>query len=145
MRPAVALSLLFLPLMLAGCFQGPANAGNPHSDPQPASAGSNELKNRGFLRGTVIKGPLSPASPPGVSGNAPVSGARVDIATADGNSMSVQTDSAGNFRIALAPGTYRITMPSLHGAMFSKDLPATVTISPDQEQSLTIVLDTGIR
>lgn len=132
--------------MLAGCLPGAANAGNSGSEPQRGSIGVDELKDRGILHGTVSKGPLSPVSRPGVSGNAPVPRARVDIATTDGkSSISVETDAAGNFRVALAPGTYTITMPSLHGAMFSKDLPANVTIAKGQEQSLTIVLDTGIR
>ena len=146
MKLAFVLSLLCLPLMLAGCSPGPANAGNSGSEQPRGSIGIEELKDRGILQGTVSKGPLSPASPPGVSGNAPVPRARVDIAKTDGkSSMSVETDTGGKFRVALAPGTYTITMPSLHGAMFSKDLPASVTIAPGQEQSLTIVLDTGIR
>lgn len=36
-------------------------------------------------------------------------------------------------------------MPSLYGAMFSKDLPAIVSVGVGEEKRLDIHLDTGIR
>ena len=70
----------------------------------------------------------------------------MQIATEDGKwKTSVKTDAAGHFSVRLAAGTYQITMSSLYGAMFTKDLPATVTIVSGQETRLDIHLDTGIR
>ncbi len=55
------------------------------------------------------------------------------------------TDAEGAYRISLAPGTYRVTMGPLAGLEFTKDLPATVTITAGQEARLDIHIDTGMR
>jgi hypothetical protein len=101
----------------------------------------------GVFSGTVSKGPVSPtvragaAEPP--SG---VAGAQVDISTlAETPVQSVKTDSSGAFRLSLPTGTYKVTMPSLYGAMFTRDLPATITITAGEETRLDIHLDTGMR
>lgn len=75
-----------------------------------------------------------------------VANARIDIATAEGKPFtSAVTDSGGTFKVKLPPGTYNLTMPSLYGAMFTNDLPATVTIADGEEKRIDIHLDTGIR
>lgn len=103
-------------------------------------------RSTGVLEGSVTKGPLAPMVRPGMPSASGISGAHIDIATADGGPVtSVETDSAGNFKLDLPAGTYKVTMPSLYGAMFSKDLPATVIIVPGEEKRLDIHLDTGIR
>jgi len=106
-----------------------------------------DVQPTGVFAGTVTKGPVFPVVRPGApeppSG---VAGAQVDIATPEGKPIaSVQTDSSGAFKVSLPTGTYRVTMPSLHGAMFTRDLPATVTIATGQEKRLDIHLDTGMR
>jgi Carboxypeptidase regulatory-like domain len=100
-----------------------------------------------MLVGSVTKGPLSPVEQPGgAPSSLGVAGARIDIATAKGNLLtSVVTDSGGTFRVKLPPGTYKLTMPSLYGAMFTKDLPAIVTIAAGEVKRIDIHLDTGIR
>jgi Carboxypeptidase regulatory-like domain len=97
--------------------------------------------------GRVTKGPLSPVErfggPPPFVG---VVGARIEIATEHGDQVtSVLTDASGDFKVRLAPGTYNLTMPSMHGAMFTRDLPATVTITAGVAKQINIYLDTGIR
>jgi hypothetical protein len=98
------------------------------------------------LTGSVTKGPLAPLQRPGTSSESGVRSAHIDIATTDGKPVtSVETDSAGTFRVDLPSGTYKVTMPSLYGAMFTKDLPAIVHVSSGKEKRLDIHLDTGIR
>jgi len=102
----------------------------------------------GILVGSVTKGPLSPVEqqPGGAPPSMGVAGARIDIATAKGKPLtSVVTDSGGTFRVQLPPGTYKLTMPSLYGAMFANDLPAIVTIAASEVKRVDIHLDTGIR
>ncbi len=71
---------------------------------------------------------------------------RIDIARPDGTlAQSVKTDNDGAYRMLLPPGAYKVTMPSLYGAMFTKDLPGIVTIMSGQQTRFDIHLDTGIR
>jgi hypothetical protein len=101
----------------------------------------------GVFSGTVSKGPVSPTVRAGVAEPpSGVAGAQVDIATLTEKPVqSVKTDSRGAFRLSLPTGTYKVTMPSLYGAMFTRDLPATITIAPGRETRLDIHLDTGMR
>lgn len=108
MRPGAALRIVVALVLLAPCA---------HAAPT----------SMGVLTGSVTKGPLSPVERPGMSSGSVVSGAPIDIGTLDGKLVtSVETDSAGTFRVDLPAATYKVTMPSLYGAMFSKDLPAVV-------------------
>jgi hypothetical protein len=101
----------------------------------------------GVLSGTVTKGPFSPVVRRGQFEHpAGVAGAQIEITTAGGQAFgSVKTDSKGAFRVELPTGIYQIAMPSQYGAMFTKDLPATIRIVDGQEKRLDIHLDTGIR
>jgi Carboxypeptidase regulatory-like domain len=104
------------------------------------------MQSTGILAGTLTKGPLSPVERPGTPPSSGVAGAQIDIATNGGKLLtSVETDSSGTFSVNLPVGTYKVTMPSLCGAMFTKDLPATVTIAAGRQTRLDIHLDTGIR
>jgi hypothetical protein len=58
---------------------------------------------------------------------------------------TVLTDQAGQYRLNLPPGSYLIEMAAAKGRGFTKDLPATVTITQGQETRLDIRIDTGIR
>ena len=114
MKLGILAEMLLVPLLLGGGASQLVATGNDQSS--------------GVLVGSVTKGPLSPVarrggSPPSLG----VARSRIDIATAKGKPLiSVVTDSSGNFRVKLPPGTYNLTMPSLDGAMFTKDLPAFV-------------------
>lgn len=130
-------SVLLLALLLAGSQMPSANTGIIVAGRSPG----------GVLYGSVTKGPLSPVVRPGqirlASG---VRGAQIEIITAQGQPIrSVKTDSKGAFTVTLPAGTYQITMSSLYGAMFTKDLPASITIVDGREKRLDIHLDTGIR
>ncbi len=146
MKLAIVLPASAVLLMLVGCSPAPGPAAEVRtiSGLEPIGAAK---EGRGVVEGSVLKGPTSPMVQPGISSSANgVPGAQVDFATLGGRRVaSVKTDSAGNFRVELPAGTYNITMPSLYGAMFTKDLPAVVTIVAGQVQRLDIVLDTGIR
>jgi hypothetical protein len=106
-----------------------------------------DVQSSGELVGTVSKGPVLPAVRPGEPlPPAGVGGAEIDIAPINGEPFtSVKTDSNGAFRVKLPVGTYRVTMHSMYGAMFSRDVPTSVTIVAGQQQHLDIHLDTGIR
>lgn len=111
---------------------------------KPRMAGAAPMT--GILSGRVTRGPLSPVEIAGRPDADQVVGAQIDIRRSDGTrSFSVKTDPNGAYNALLPPGTYTVTMPSLYGAMFNKDLPATVTIVSGQQTRLDIHLDTGIR
>jgi hypothetical protein len=147
MKRVWLLQLLLVLLVPHACWAHRGDTAYPVSRPETIGVAS-PVRNQdtGILEGKIRKGPLSPMiRPGGPSADAGLAGAQVDIATVDGKPVaSVRTDSAGNFRIRLPPGTYNVTMHS-HGAMFTRDLPATVTILANHEQRLDILLDTGIR
>jgi hypothetical protein len=113
-------------------------------------AGTHEAQSvsgMGVLVGRVIVGPLSPVVRSGESG-APVGvpGARIVISRIGGEeTTALVTDDHGGFRVPLPPGSYRIDMPPLTGGRFTKDVPATVTITEGQGTRLDIRIDTGIR
>jgi hypothetical protein len=136
MKLLPALRVSIVAAFLVACAAPVAKGEHPVSQPEAT----------GVLAGSVSRGPLTPHEPVGGrSRRAQVAGARIDIATADDTPVtSVETDSLGDFKLNLPPGTYRLTMPSLHGAR-PRNLPATVTITPGQEQRLDLYLDTGLR
>lgn len=137
-----------LAFIVAGCsdHRGSSGSANPHPNAAVSTASASDAQPASVLVGRVTKGPLRPVQPEGQLSAAPVAGARIDVATADGNPVTrAETDATGAFRISLAPGTYQVTMSSFYGAMFTKDLPATITIGAGEEKRLDIVLDTGIR
>lgn len=126
-------------LVLAGCGSPPVFY--PSSSGNDAAAQTMPQQSTAVIAGTVSRGPVTPNQPAGHPGAAPVPNARIDVATPDGTAVtSTQTDAQGNFRIAMPPGTYRITTASGR----SKDLPATVAISPGEEKRLDITIDTGL-
>jgi hypothetical protein len=55
------------------------------------------------------------------------------------------TDQEGHYRLSLPPGSYRVEMGPLPPMQFTKDLPATVTITVGQETRKNIRIDTGMR
>jgi hypothetical protein len=122
---------------LLACAQG---AG----DVTPASAA--ELPGgAGALTGTVTLGPTVPAERPGVPSSVAASGVRIVISRLDGRELqSVVSDAGGIYRAVLPPGSYQLTIPQLPRPQYTKDLPATVTITAGQEARMDIRINTGI-
>jgi len=105
------------------------------------------LRGMGVLVGRVTMGPVSPVVRRG-DPDAPVGvpDARMVISGLAGQEIkSVVTDADGRYSVHIPPGSYHIDMPPLTGGRFTKDLPATVTITEGQETRLDIRIDTGIR
>jgi hypothetical protein len=125
--------LLIFPAILGGCF---------------AAVAVTEASPRtyGVLSGSVSRWPLTPNEPARrPERRAQVSGARIEVATMKGTPVTaVETDSGGNFRVELPPGTYRLTMRGLHGVR-PRNLPSTVTIAAGHEERLDILMDSGLR
>jgi hypothetical protein len=101
----------------------------------------------GVLVGQVTRGPLRPVERPGgPPGAAPVPGAKIKITGLGAQESRVAvTDQDGHYRLSLPPGSYRVEMGPLPPMQFTKDLPATVTITPGQETRKDIRIDTGLR
>ena len=137
MRSASALLCLAL---LAGLLSlaGPAQAGDG-ARPLPAGMG--------LLAGRLTRWPTSPVGGPGIkSSEAPAPGVKLLIYNpAHQEIASVITDAAGQYRLHLPPGPYLIELAPGQGRVFSKDLPAGVTITRGQETRLNLHLDTGLR
>ena len=101
----------------------------------------------GTLTGRVTLGPVSPVERPGSqSAPTPAPGVRLLIyGPARQEIATVTTDTDGQFRVELTPGTYQVEMGPRKGKEFTKDLPATVTITPGRETRKDILIDTGMR
>lgn len=101
----------------------------------------------GFLTGVVTRGPMSPVQGPGLpAAAAPATGVKLLVYGSQRQEVAaVLTDQAGHYRVKLPPGSYLIEMALEKGRGFTKDLPATVTITRGQETRLNIRIDTGIR
>ncbi len=132
--PLVFLAVLVGLLGLAGGSQADESA-------QPPVAGM------GSLSGRVTRGPLSPLQGPGMPpATAPAPGVKLVVYGPGRQEItSVQTDAGGQYHLNLPPGTYLIEMAPEKGLGFTKDLPATVSITEGQATRLNIRLDTGIR
>lgn len=102
---------------------------------------------RGALAGRITRAPVSPVILPNVSyAPSPVANVKVMVMALNGQRFATSiTNEKGYFRIALAPGTYQVTLGPLGGMAFSKDVPATVSIKAKGEVWMEIHIDTGIR
>jgi hypothetical protein len=104
----------------------------------------------GILEGHVTIGPLTPVMQQGVSEPtlAPeVYAARqIIIFSKDGATelARVQIGADGNYRWELAPGSYMVDINHA-GIDFSKGLPTSVEILPNETTRLDVQIDTGIR
>jgi len=100
----------------------------------------------GTLVGEITRGPLSPVEGDDAPSLELAPGEELLIMTPTGEEVnSVITDDQGRYSINLPPGNYVIDIASLDGIEFTKDLPATVTITEGQETRVDIHIDTGIR
>jgi len=121
----------------------------PTSTPVPPSTPTGEQPpaGMGLLVGQVTKGPTCPVEGPGLScPPQPVPQLTITISSLDGRGMpSVVTGADGRYVAVLPPGSYRVAVTSLTGIEFTKDLPATVTVTAGQETRLDVHIDTGLR
>lgn len=99
------------------------------------------------LVGSVVLATGSALGGIGGSGSKPVAGAKVIVSQREGGQeiTSTLSDSAGHFEVSLPPGTYRVTLESGVSPLFTKDLPATITVTKGKTATLNVLLDTGIR
>jgi Carboxypeptidase regulatory-like domain len=140
-----ALLALGLALALAGCasitVSGSGSAGT--STPSAGASGT-----QGTLAGDVVAGPTCPVEraedpcPPKAVPNR-----EIDILGANNAVVATTTtDSKGHFSVALAPGTYVVTVPikqGLIGMRQMSDVKANITAG--QVTTVKVELDTGIR
>jgi hypothetical protein len=83
---------------------------------------------------------------PGPPGAEPVAGFRIVISALDGRQIETAvTNDQGQYRVNLPPGAYRISTDKIPRGNFTRELPATVTVTEGQEKRLDIRIDTGIR
>jgi hypothetical protein len=133
--------------------QGSASATVVASPTCPgAQADSSQLcspapTSRGILIGKVVAGPTCPVEaaeqpcPPRSVPN------RLVLIETPGGAivMRVTTDQQGQFRVTLAPGTYRVLVPQ-DGTRFPiQRTPQQVTVVAGQTMQVLVELDTGIR
>ena len=138
----LGLSMLILVLAVNTVVGGCTNNSGTTQD-----SGIKALIGRGKLSGKVMRGPTSPVLSNNIpSPVEPASNIRLIISTPEGQQIDFAvTDSQGAYSIILPPGIYRIEMAPLPGIEFSKDLPASITITEGRETHLDIFIDTGIR
>jgi hypothetical protein len=124
-----------------------APAPTPTPVPPSTPTGEQPPAGMGLLAGQVTKGPTCPVESPGLPcPPQPVPQLAITISSLDGRGMpSVVTGADGRYLVVLPPGTYRVEVGPLTGIEFTKDLPATVTISAGEETRLDIHIDTGLR
>jgi hypothetical protein len=95
------------------------------------------------VKGTVTAGPVAPLARPGVPSTALVRDATVEALSGSQVIATTRTDQAGRYEFRLQPGTYLIRAHS--DKYLSKEKSETVTLSQDQNMTVNLVFDTGIR
>jgi hypothetical protein len=140
-----ALLAIGMALALAGCASITVSGSGAAGTSTPTSGTSGT---QGTLAGDVVAGPTCPVEraedpcPPKA-----VPDREVDILGTNGVVVTTATtDSKGHFSVALAPGTYTVTVPIKQGQIGMRqmsDVKATVTAG--QVTTVKVMLDTGIR
>src|SRR5207302_851443 len=83
--------------------------------------------------GTAVVGPISPVERPGAPNNRPLPGAIITVEAAKGGGElgRATADQNGHFKIALAPGAYRIVpLPPKPGTLLPRGEPQDVRVRP---------------
>jgi hypothetical protein len=140
-----ALLAIGMALALAGCASITVSGSGAAETSTPTTGTSGT---QGTLSGDVVAGPTCPVEraedpcPPKAVPNR-----EVEILGANGAVVATaMTDSKGHFSVALAPGTYVVTVPikqGLIGMRQTSDVKASVTAG--QVTTVKVMLDTGIR
>lgn len=139
--------MLLIVLITPVCFGGCANDADiaPQTGIVPQIKGEKMEVGKGMLTGRVTWGPISPIEGTDMPSSVPAPDIKLQILSQKGQEIeSVVTDSEGKYSINLPAGSYRIETPPLPSG-FTRDLPATVTITENKETHLDIRIDTGIR
>jgi hypothetical protein len=96
------------------------------------------------IRGQALSGPHCPVEVEGSPcPDLPWKGTVIAIDTETGEEFTVVTDRDGRFELALAPGTYEVSIVSESSPPFAK--PETVTVEPGSFTEIVVSVDTGIR
>jgi hypothetical protein len=94
------------------------------------------------LYGTVVRSPATPTCRVGVPCSAPAAHVRLAFMRNGVAVRSVVTTSTGAYRVRLAPGLYRIALPTMR---LARAKPAFVTVTRGASRRLILTIDTGIR
>lgn len=106
--------------------------------------GAGEGDGASGIRGQALAGPQCPVEIEGSPcPDRPFEGTVIATATTTGDEFTVETDADGRFELALAPGTYEVSIVSESQPPFAK--PQTVEVEPDAFTRITVAVDTGIR
>ena len=95
------------------------------------------------LTGTITRGPITPVCRVDVPCSAPAAGS-FSVVQGDATVASFRTDTAGNFTVMLAPGTYTI-VPADASVMGPMRQGKAVTVGATGMTTVRIEFDTGIR
>jgi hypothetical protein len=110
------------------------------SRPRPAPARETALA------GVLLLSPAFPVCVVGRPCTRPIGGATLDFTRAGGNAGSTVTDVHGRYRIALAPGTYGVTLRGRKQGDPGRGLaPSTIRVPPVAAAQLDLAYDSGIR
>ncbi len=139
-RAFVATALLAFTCLpaLTGCGRGDSGT-TPHVGIPSAASG---------IQGQATRGPLTPVTQQGQTNEAPLPNVVIVILTPGGAEVARQTtDSQGNYKITLIPGTYQVQgLPVDKSHIFpAPPTPQTATVSTNQFVTANLAYDTGIR
>lgn len=96
------------------------------------------------IRGQALAGPQCPVEVEGSPcPDLPYEGTVVATDADSGDSFTVETDAEGRFELALAPGSYEVSIRSESQPPFAK--PQTVTVEQGAFTRVIVSVDTGIR
>lgn len=133
--------------LIWGCLMALMLVANLPGNSQAKEGVKPQAAGLGALSGRVTLVPISPVQRPGVQpAPSPAPGVKLLVYGPERQeAAAVVTGTDGRFRVDLPPGQYQVEIGPRKGKEFSKDLPATVTITPGGETRLDIRLDTGMR
>ncbi len=101
------------------------------------------------VQGKATRWPLSPQSVQGQSDSAPLPDVVIAVRRVNGSEVARQTtDSQGNYKIGVAPGTYRVEGIAPNAGSNLPPYPRdsqTVTVTANQYMTVNVSYDTGIR
>jgi hypothetical protein len=145
-RPATAIAMLLLALLVSACFGPAPSSPSPLVVPPAASSSAVPFTGTG-VSGHATGGPTCPVERPGDPACAPrpVAGAVIVVRGADGAEVArATTDVTGLYQVALAPGDYTLEAGPVAGYM-SAQAPTPLTVTQGAVTTLDVAYDTGIR
>jgi hypothetical protein len=95
------------------------------------------------VRGSVVRGPVTPVCRVDVSCSAPVPGLPLVFFTSGVEVARVKTDAMGHFALSLAPGSYQVK--TTRRLAFGGPVPRTFRVLGGQTTRLRLLIDTEIR